>query len=160
MKIREGAYYRRRDGEVVGPMVPSKHRIGAWVINDHAWYEDGRFLNSGVPHMMDLISEVYVSDTPPAVKETAEELREMMRDPRYWQKREPEWVKRVTEGFRALVGGDTPPAAPETKTLRDEFAMAALKAMLGHSDYVELSPAKMAVEAYRQADAMMEERKK
>jgi hypothetical protein len=66
MKIREGAYYRRRDGEVVGPMVPSKHRTWAWVVNDHAWYEDGRFLNSGVPNMMDLISEVYVSDTPPA----------------------------------------------------------------------------------------------
>jgi hypothetical protein len=70
MKIREGGYYRRRDEEVVGPMVPSKHRIGAWVINDHAWYEDGRFLNSGVPHMMDLISEVYVSDTPSPEVET------------------------------------------------------------------------------------------
>jgi hypothetical protein len=31
-------------------------------------------------------------------------LREMMRDPRYWRKRDPEWVKRVTEGFRRLVG--------------------------------------------------------
>jgi hypothetical protein len=69
----------------------------------------------------------------------------------------------VTDGFRALVGGDAPPAdapAPEAKTLRDEFAMAALKAMLGHSEYVELSPDQMAVEAYRQASAMMEARKK
>lgn len=33
------------------------------------------------------------------------DLRKMMRDPRYWQTREPDFVKRVTEGFRRLVGG-------------------------------------------------------
>jgi hypothetical protein len=32
------------------------------------------------------------------------ELRSMMRDPRYWRSREPEFVRRVTEGFRRLVG--------------------------------------------------------
>jgi hypothetical protein len=32
-------------------------------------------------------------------------LRRMMRDPRYWRSREPEFVKRVTNGFRKLVGG-------------------------------------------------------
>lgn len=31
-------------------------------------------------------------------------LREMMRDPRYWRSREPEYVKRVTDGFRRLFG--------------------------------------------------------
>ena len=36
---------------------------------------------------------------------TEEQLREMMRDPRYWRQRNPEWVKRVTDGFRKLVGG-------------------------------------------------------
>ena len=35
----------------------------------------------------------------------ANALREMMRDPRYWRQREPEFVKRVTEGFRRIVGG-------------------------------------------------------
>jgi hypothetical protein len=33
------------------------------------------------------------------------ELRKMMRDPRYWRSREPDFVKRVTEGFRRLVEG-------------------------------------------------------
>jgi hypothetical protein len=33
------------------------------------------------------------------------ELRKMMRDPRYWRSREPEIVRRVTEGFRRLTGG-------------------------------------------------------
>jgi hypothetical protein len=32
-------------------------------------------------------------------------LRKMMDDPRYWRSREPEFVKRVTEGFRRLTGG-------------------------------------------------------
>ncbi|MDI3306914.1 MAG: hypothetical protein QJR07_07395 [Acetobacteraceae bacterium] len=40
---------------------------------------------------------------PPAAASEAE-LRAMMRDPRYWRTREPEFVRRVTEGFRRLVG--------------------------------------------------------
>jgi len=32
------------------------------------------------------------------------ELRRMMRDPRYWRSREPDFVRRVTDGFRRLVG--------------------------------------------------------
>jgi hypothetical protein len=126
------------------------------------WREDGFFYDR-LESEHDLISEVYVSDTPPAVQETEAELREMMRDPRYWQKREPEWVKRVTDGFRALVGGDTPPDAPlpdiitdqPCKTLRDEFAMALMDAddfMVGFKEHAE--------QLYRAADAMMEARKK
>ena len=41
---------------------------------------------------------------PPEMLEEGE-LRRLMRDPRYWRAREPEFVKRVTEGFRKLVGG-------------------------------------------------------
>ncbi len=41
-------------------------------------------------------------EAPPADEA---ELRRMMRDPRYWRAREPEIVKRVTDGFRKLVGG-------------------------------------------------------
>jgi hypothetical protein len=84
----------------------------------------------------------------------------MMRDPRYWQKREPEWVKRVTDGFRVLVGSDTPPAdapAPEVKSLRDEFAMAALQGMLASEAAFDRN---MAEYAYEYADEMMEARKK
>jgi hypothetical protein len=32
------------------------------------------------------------------------ELRKMMRDPRYWRTREPDFVRRVTDGFKRLVG--------------------------------------------------------
>ncbi|MDB5372294.1 MAG: hypothetical protein JWP04_936 [Belnapia sp.] len=41
--------------------------------------------------------------TPP--QESEAELRAMMRDPRYWRTREPDFVGRVTEGFRRMVGG-------------------------------------------------------
>lgn len=34
-----------------------------------------------------------------------EALGEMVRDPRYWRRREPEFVARVTDGFRRLYGG-------------------------------------------------------
>ncbi len=37
---------------------------------------------------------------------TEEELRQMMRDPRYWRKRDPDFVARVTEGFRRLFPGE------------------------------------------------------
>jgi hypothetical protein len=40
---------------------------------------------------------------PEAMDEAA--LRKMMRDPRYWRSREPDFVKRVTDGFRRLTGG-------------------------------------------------------
>ncbi len=43
------------------------------------------------------------ADAAPATDEVA--LREMMRDPRYWRTREPEFVKRVTDGFRRMVNG-------------------------------------------------------
>jgi hypothetical protein len=33
------------------------------------------------------------------------ELRQMMRDPRYWRSRDPQFVQRVSEGFRRLVSG-------------------------------------------------------
>ena len=42
-------------------------------------------------------------EEPSAADET--ELRAMMRDPRYWRTREPEFVRRVTDGFRRMVGG-------------------------------------------------------
>ena len=43
------------------------------------------------------------ADAAPATDEAG--LREMMRDPRYWRTREPEFVKRVTDGFRRMVNG-------------------------------------------------------
>ena len=163
MKIREGAYYRTRGGDVVGPMrhgEPGSHF--PWITLTRCWTMAGMVFRGeeGHENCMDLISEVYVSDTPPGVKYTEAQLREMMRDPRYWRTREPEFVKRVTEGFRALVGGGAPPAdvpAPEAKSLRDEFAMAALTGLLAANyEFTD----RIAEETYEMADAMMEARKK
>jgi hypothetical protein len=84
---------------------------------------------SGAPHMMDLISEVYVSDTPHAAGQNT---------------------------FQNCTVGTY---APETKTLRDEFAMTVMGSLLYNrgetgtfSDYAQ--------DAYEYADCMMEARKK
>lgn len=56
-----------------------------------------RMMGAGEPPMQ--------RDAEPAPPADEAELRRMMRDPRYWRAREPEIVKRVTDGFRRLVGG-------------------------------------------------------
>jgi hypothetical protein len=163
MKIEEGKYYRTRGGDVVGPMRSTMERCRyPWMTSTKDyWTIEGDFSFYEGEHDLDLISEVYVSDTPPAVKDTEAELRDMIRDPRYWRTREPEFVKRVMEGFLALVGGDMPPAdapAPKTKTLRDEFAGYAIIGLLAAGDCHAFNRDEMAVEAYRQADSMLEAR--
>jgi hypothetical protein len=147
MQIREGAYYRTRGGDVVGPMKPvtvandAPHPEYVWGCFGRTWTDSGDY-DFGAGYLEeDLICEVYVSDTPPVNREITDE--------QFWGN-----IKEQQRKATAILG------APEAKTLRDEFADTALKAMLGHSDYVELSPAQMATEAYRQADAMMEARKK
>ena len=65
MKIEAGKYYRTKDGDVVGPM----RRVdwcdaNFFAAGDFTWNEDGSYVQ-GIPYKLDLISEVYVSDTPP-----------------------------------------------------------------------------------------------
>ena len=120
MQIREGAYYRTRGGDVVGPMQRNKSdRIYPWFVLSDLWTSDGRFNHLAHCSVGDLITEVYVSDTPPA---------------------------------------EAP--ALETKTLRDEFAMAALQGLMANPDNPPDTRREWAEEAYLYADAMMEARKK
>ena len=137
MKIEAGKYYRTRGGHVVGPMRKATH--GIWVSNGYTWHEDGHFHCYGADHTLDLISEVYVSDTLPADG---------------------------TNTFRNCTVGTYAPDctvgtyAPEAKTLRDEFAMAALTGMLTDRDCGDVPATAVASAAYEYADAMMEARKK
>lgn len=54
------------------------------------------------------------------------ELHEMMRDPRYWRDRDPEFIRRVTDGFRHLfadiAGDEAPDPAAEIAALRARVA--------------------------------------
>jgi hypothetical protein len=45
--------------------------------------------------------EAALSDQSPM---TEDDLIGMMRNPRYWRQRDPEFIARVTDGFRALYG--------------------------------------------------------
>jgi hypothetical protein len=94
MQIREGKYYRTRGGDVFGPMLLSSDNIWPWTvcavtkrpcgapINSLRWTPEGVAIDLTGPNHRDLISEVYVSDTPPAdapapeVKTLRDELEE------------------------------------------------------------------------------------
>ena len=102
MKIEAGKYYRTRDNDVVGPMRRRKDQ--SWYSNYHTWNEDGGIFLSGAEHGLDLISEVYVSDTPPEL---------------------PTFIYPAPDGPNGPFV-----VVPEAKTLRDEFAMVALIGLL------------------------------
>jgi hypothetical protein len=168
MQIREGAYYRTRGGNVVGPMKHVDYHAEKWKFwavgfNDGvpSWTDDGRWCEFDDSHDMNLISEVYVSDTPPAdgankfqscaVGTYAPETIRL--DPR------TEWKLFRQMGPHELVTNASVPML-ETKTLRDEFAGYAIIGLLAAGDCHAFNRDEMAVEAYRQADAMMEARMK
>jgi hypothetical protein len=95
---------------------------------------------------MDLISEVYVSDTPPADTPAPETIRLAPRT---------EWKL-----FRQMGPHELVTNAPllETKTLRDEFAGYAIIGLLAAGDCHAFNRDEMAVEADKQADSMLEAR--
>ena len=68
MKIREGAYYRTRNGDVLGPVVQSSDKKYPWTVfggtySSLRWTQEGDYSYTG-PNFLDLISEVYISDMP------------------------------------------------------------------------------------------------
>jgi len=70
MKIEAGKYYRTRGGDVVGPMTQSTDNRYPWTVfggtySSLRWTQEGDYSYTG-PNFLDLVSEVYVSDTPPA----------------------------------------------------------------------------------------------
>ncbi len=163
MKIREGAYYRARGGQVFGPMVPGGTPASDYVwcldplIQGYNWDSEGSW-RKGWDGPLDLISEVYVSDTPPM-------------------------LITVRTGSSGGGGGMTPDMprvgfdppdqrqtadapAPEAKTLRDEFAFEAMKKLMDTSGlkaaahHEEANRTGLAKLAYGIADAMMEARRK
>jgi hypothetical protein len=60
---------------------------------------------SDMLRLLDERDELRAQVAPPPPPDKEAELRRMMRDPRYWRQREPEFVRKVSEGFRALIEG-------------------------------------------------------
>ena len=140
MKIEAGKYYRAQGGDVIGPLSAVSWCDRTFSALDLTWHEDGSYVQ-GVPGNLDLISEVYVSDTPPVNREITDE--------EFWQN-----LKGLQRKTAAMLG------SPETKTLRDEFAMAALMGIMAHPTIGFETKEEMGKEMYIVADAMMEARKK
>lgn len=134
MILQEGRYYRARGEQIVGPV---RRRDGTttypWGDGVDCWTDSGRFSEDVENCDMDLISEVYVSDTPPAVQET-----------------EAEWRARL------LAAGPGPLIkVHDPTTLRDKFAMAALQGLMADSQFKFIDFNDHAKGLYRIADAMM-----
>jgi hypothetical protein len=66
MKIEAGKYYQMRNGQFIGPVERGAFSERPWVSLGLAWSDSGSHDPWHGPHQYDLISEVYVSDTPPA----------------------------------------------------------------------------------------------
>ena len=49
-----------------------------------------------------------VKPVPEGATVSETELKQMMRDPRYWRDNDPEWITKVREGFKKLYPGDGP----------------------------------------------------
>jgi len=189
MKIEAGKYYRTRRGTVVGPMQATNSKTyWAWVCNGTRWTANGRYYNDNEESAADLISEVYISDTPPSddvmlnLSEIARTKFKAMGEGNFGVDENPpcgirlRWLVEVVDRphdtpiFRAsnpfihpAPDGPNDPLriAPEAKTLRDEFAMAALTGLLANSvDDGSMGAEDWASDAYLFADKMMEARKK
>ena len=100
MKIEAGKYYRTRGGDVVGPMRPRFDNSTYCWETSTESWDATGSCRGYEEHDNDLISEVYVRDPPPA------------------------------DGTNKILSCTFGTYASETKTLRDEFAMAALTGML------------------------------
>lgn len=54
------------------------------------------------PEIAELLKPLTANDDPEALAAAEAELREMMRDPRYWRDRDPQVMDAVSEGFKRL----------------------------------------------------------
>ena len=155
MKIEAGKYYRTRGGDVVGPIVQSSDKRYPWTVfggtySSLRWTQEGDYSYTG-PNFLDLISEIYVSDTPPADAPAATpsddtvvtfNFSQMARDGRKWATGSIGfWIgdEMRTAHYDVRIGGvegkawpsdvpnpwrdnrGLPAPAPEAKTLRDEL---------------------------------------
>ena len=50
----------------------------------------------------ELLSPFMLDDNPEDVKRAENELRQLMRDPRYWRDKDSEIIRKVSDGFRRL----------------------------------------------------------
>ncbi|MAO93780.1 MAG: hypothetical protein CMM78_02945 [Rhodospirillaceae bacterium] len=62
------------------------------------------------PEIGELLGPLLVNDDPKGKADAEEQLRQMMRDPRYWRDRDPQVLNAVSEGFKQLYPEGSAPA--------------------------------------------------
>lgn len=72
--FKEGAYYRRRDGNVVGPAILNKNKRSVagyiWKVGPEVYTSFGEYIK-GHASSFDLVCEVTITDVPPDAKGAA-----------------------------------------------------------------------------------------
>lgn len=65
LRLREGAFYRRRDGAVAGPVAKTDlyNTPYCWGASGQGYRDDGMWANDGRTHPLDLIAEVPAPNT-------------------------------------------------------------------------------------------------
>ncbi len=84
LKIREGAYYRTRGGEVVGPLAIWNTNDGYFFVTQQfTWNVKGKYV-SGLESEYDLVKEAFVSDVPTTERDALKAENEKLRASRKW----------------------------------------------------------------------------
>lgn len=120
--VREGGWYRRRDGEIVGPVRrsgPSAADGWLWYVSGHLYRSGGTWSISSRPHEFDLVEEV---QAPVSVSTDADE-----KPAAYSSVRLPPYTDETL-----IVPSDV------MVTRRDQFAMAALQGILAAVDHEDM----------------------
>lgn len=136
MNIEAGKYYRTRGGQVFGPMTrdADPNVVFPWCVGPPSgvcsWTEEGAWSDAESCHLFDLVSEAYVSDTPPAPRvNTAKTARDELVEKaaleifkRFYLTPASEvgfdWMWRAAENF---VGGGTEEMTEEERAQRDAY---------------------------------------
>lgn len=70
VKMREGSWYRRRDGEVVGPCIPRDDELYPWNVGELLYSKEGNYWQDGPVEPEDLVEEVPAPDVAPSTTST------------------------------------------------------------------------------------------
>lgn len=110
LKIEEGKYYKRRDGQVVGPAGFSKSTNYPWKVGELHYTSPGRFYDDCTDNKNDLIAEVPNPNQPDDREQLQARVEELDTQAAHWEGRysemklERDELRTEIERLKARVG--------------------------------------------------------